>query len=331
MRARAGLARVGPYLLVLWAAVTLNFALPHLARGDPVAYLYAGEANALSPERLAVLRAEYGLDRSLLEQYGGFWADVVRGDLGQSIIHNRPVTTVLAEALPWTLLLVGTATVAALTIGTLAGAAAGWRRGSRRDAGLVAGVLALDAMPGFWIGMLLINVFALQLGWLPSFGAAPIDATGVEGAMQVARRLVLPAATITLATLGSIFLLARAAMVATLDEPFIRLARAKGLTDRRIELRHALRNALLPVYTNAILSVGAMVSGAVVVETVFGYPGIGRLIYDAVIARDYPLLQGAFLLSTVAIVGANLVADLTYPWLDPRVRRARGSDTAEAP
>lgn len=330
MRARAALARAGPYLLVLWAAITLNFTLPHLARGDPVVYLYSGEASALSPERVALLQAEYGLDRSLLEQYGGFWSDVVRGDLGESIEHNRPVTSVLADALPWTLLLVGTATVAALTIGTLAGAAAGWRRGSRRDAGLVAGVLALDAMPGFWIGMLLINVFALRLGWFPSFGAAPITATGIEWMMEVVRRLVLPAATITLATLGSAFLLARAAMVATLDEPFIRLARAKGLTDRRIALRHGLRNALLPVYTNVTLSVGAMLSGAVVVETVFGYPGIGRLIYDAVIARDYPLLQGAFLLSTVAIVGANLIADLTYPLLDPRVRRPRGADTAAA-
>jgi peptide/nickel transport system permease protein len=317
------LARAGSYLLVLWAATTLNFALPHLAAGDPVEYRYAGDANALSPERLAALRAHYGLDRSTLEQYGGFWADVGSGDLGESITHNRPVRDVLGESLPWTLLLVGTATVAAVTLGTLIGAAAGWRRGSRRDAGLVAGVLVLDAMPGFWIGMLLISVFAVRLGWLPSFGGAPMAATGAGWTVEVGRRLFLPAATITLATLGSTFLLARAAMVATLDEPFIRLARAKGLSERRIALRHALRTALLPVYTNATLSVGAMLSGAVVVETVFGYPGVGRLIYDAVIARDYPLLQGAFLLTTVGIVGANLLADLTYPLLDPRVRRPR--------
>lgn len=321
-------ARAGQYLLVLWAATTLNFALPHLAQGDPVAYLYAGETTGLDPEQLAALRAAYGLDRSVVEQYGGFWADVARGDLGESVIHNRPVVDVLAEALPWTLLLVGTATVAAVTIGTLAGAAAGWRRGSRRDAGLVAGVLALDAMPGFWIGMVLISVFAVRLGWLPSFGAAPITASGLEWVVEVARRLFLPAATITLAALGSTFLLARAAMVATLDEPFIRLARAKGLSERRIALRHALRNALLPVYTNATLSVGAVLSGAVVVETVFGYPGVGRLIYDAVIARDYPLLQGAFLLTTLGVVAANLLADLTYPLLDPRVRRGRSSETS---
>ncbi|MGH9039751.1 MAG: ABC transporter permease, partial [Acidimicrobiia bacterium] len=321
MRRRVRAARVGQYLLVIWAAMTLNFALPHLAAGDPVFYRYAGDTSNLSPERLATLRRSYGLDRSTLEQYAGFWADAVQGDLGQSVVHNRPVVALLAEAVPWTLLLVGTGTVAAVGLGILAGAAAAWWRGSRRDAGLVVGVLAVDAMPGFWIGMLLISIFAVRLGWLPSFGAAPDGAEGLAWGAGLARHLVLPAATIALAGFGSMFLLTRAAMVATLDEPFVRLARAKGLSDRRIALRHALRNALLPVFTRAALSVGAILSGALVVETVFAYPGVGRLIYDAVIARDYPVLQGAFLLTTVGMVTANLLADLAYPRLDPRVRR----------
>ncbi|MGQ0774337.1 MAG: ABC transporter permease [Pseudonocardiales bacterium] len=315
------MSRLTQYALVLWVAATINFALPHLAPGDPVGYLYVGPIQGLTEEQLTQIRVGYGLDRPILEQYMGFWTGLARGDLGISVEHNRPVVDLLLERLPWTLALVGLGIVAAAVIGTGLGALAAWRRGSRRDIGLVAGVLALDAMPGFWIGMILISVFAVQLGWFPSFGATEITADGVAAVGELLRRLVLPVVTITLAILGSIFLLARAAMVSVLDEPFVRLARAKGLSERRIALGHALRNALLPVFTNVTVILGTLLSGAVVIETVFAYPGLGRLIYQAVLARDYPLLQGAFLLVTVGIIVVNLLADLTYPLLDPRVRR----------
>ncbi|MDP9020346.1 MAG: ABC transporter permease [Actinomycetota bacterium] len=320
---RRVVTRVGQYALVLWAAATLNFALPHLAPGDPVQYLFSGDANALSGQAREALRAEYGIDGPLVEQYLGYWTGVATGDLGASLRHNRPVTDVLLERLPWTLALVGMATVLSAVLGTLAGVTAAWRRGGRRDVGLVSGLLVVDAMPGFWIGMLLIAVFAVELGWLPSFGAVPLTATdgGLVWVGEVTRRLVLPVATITLATLGSTFLLARASMLATLDQPYILLAEAKGAPPRTIAYRHALRNALLPVTTNVMLGLGVLLSGAVVVETVFSYPGLGRLIYEAVIARDYPLLQGAFLLVTVGVVAANALADAVYPVLDPRVRR----------
>jgi peptide/nickel transport system permease protein len=317
-------ARIGQYALVLWVAATLNFALPRLAPGDPVDYLYAGDAQGLSVEHLDRLRVGYGLDGPVLEQYAAFWSGLVQGDLGLSVEYNRPVVDVLAERMPWTLVLVGTATVLSAVLGTVLGAWAAWRRGSKRDAGTVAGVLALDAMPGFWIGMILISVFAVQLGWFPSYGAAPITGDGGSWLGEVLSRMVLPSATLVLATLGGFFLLARAAMVGVLDEPFIRLAQAKGLSERRVGLRHALRNALLPVFTNATLAAGALLSGAVVVESVFSYPGVGKLIFDAVTVRDFPLLQGAFLLTTLGIVAANLLADLTYPLLDPRVRRGPG-------
>jgi peptide/nickel transport system permease protein len=314
------LVRAGQYVLVLWAAATLNFALPHLAPGDPVTYLYAGEEQGLTPAQLAEIRASYGLDSPLIEQYAAFWGGLARGDLGLSVEYNRPATEVVLDHLPWTVTLVGAATVLSVLIGTLLGAWAAWRRGSRREVGSVLGVLALDAMPGFWIGMVLIAVFAVQLGWFPSYGAAAIDATGMEWLAAAAARMALPLATLVLATLGGYFLLTRAAMTTVLDEPFIRLARAKGVSERRIALRHALRNALLPVYTNFTLAVGVLLSGSVV-ETVFAYPGLGGLIFNAVTVRDYPLLQGAFLVATVGIVAANLLADLTYPLLDPRVRR----------
>lgn len=318
------LGRVGQYLLVLWAALTINFVLPHLAPGDPVDYL-AGDATALNVAQRAQLRAEYGLDGSLGEQYGRYWQRMAHADLGISVRHSRPVVGVLAERLPWTLVLVGTATVLSAVVGTLAGAAAARRRGTPLDVGLVGGLLLLDAMPGFWIAMVLVAVFAVELGWLPSFGAVPLAGAGIGLAWlaEVARRLILPVSTITLATVGSTFLLARASMLAALDQPYVLMAEAKGVGPRGVVYRHALRNALLPVSTHATLNLGALLSGAVVVETVFAYPGVGRLIYEAVIARDYPLLQGAFLLVTTGVVGANVVADLVYPLLDPRVRRGR--------
>jgi peptide/nickel transport system permease protein len=318
-------AKAAQYALVLWVAATLNFLLPHLAPGDPVQYLYGGDALGLSPEAVQQVRAGYGLDRPLPEQYLAFWAGLLRGDLGRSVQFNRPVVDVLAEYLPWTVALVGGATVLALIVGVGLGTWAAWNRGRRRDAGTVAGVLVLDSMPGFWIGMILIAVFAVGLGWFPSYGAAAIDAEGAAWLADAVQRTVLPATTLALATFGGFFLLTRAAMVTVLDEPFVRLARAKGVPEGRIALHHALRTALLPVWTNLSLVLGTLLSGAVVVETVFAYPGLGRLIFDAVSARDHPLLQGAFLLVTLGIVVANAFADLTYPLLDPRVRTAGAS------
>jgi peptide/nickel transport system permease protein len=234
------------------------------------------------------------------------------------------VLDVLGDRIRWTLLLILPALVLKTIIGTILGALAAARRGSRRDLGLLAGMLALDSMPAFWTGMILISVFAVQLGWLPSFGAMPLAVGGgpVTLALEIGRRMILPVTTITLATVGAIFLLSRAAMLATLGEDYVLMARAKGLSERTVVFGHALRNALLPVYTGLTLSLGALASGTVVVETVFSYPGLGRVIYEGVLARDYPLLQGAFLLVTVSIVVMNLVADLTYPLLDPRIRRA---------
>lgn len=313
--------RVGQYALVLWAAVTLNFALPHLAPGDPVDYLYGGAQQSLDPKYVAQMRADYGLDRPILEQYLSFWSSLIHGDLGMSVQHNRPVTEILWEKLPWTLALVGIGTLLAFVIGTLLGTWAAWRRGTARETGTVVGVLAVDSTPGFFIGMVLIAVFSVQLGWFPSYGASAITSSGGDRLLEVASRMVLPVATLTIAGIGGFFLMTRAAMVGVLDEPFIRLARAKGLGEFRVAVGHALRNAVLPVYTTLTLSIGVLLSGAVVVESVFSYPGLGKLTYDAVTARDYPLLQGAFLLATIGIIAANLLADLTYPLLDPRVRR----------
>lgn len=320
---RRAATRLLPYVAVLWAAITLNFLLPHLAPGDPME-LFSGEASALSAEQRDRLRVDYGLEGSLVEQYGRSWVRLAHGDLGTSVRYSRPVAEVLLDRLPWTLALVGSATAIATVMGVFAGAFAARRRGRRRDVVAVVGLMALDSMPGFWIGMMLVAVFAVHLGWLPSFGAIPLDVAGLSPVviLEMGRRLVLPLATLVLATVGTTFLLARGAMVTALDAPYVQLAEAAGLSLRRIVYRHALRNALLPVSTHLAVTVGALLSGAVVVETVFAYPGLGRVTFEAVQARDYSLLQGAFLLVTVAVVGANALADLAYPRLDPRVRRA---------
>ena len=327
MRRLAG--RVGQYAMVLWAALSLNFLLPHLAPGDPTNY-FAGEANSLSAASRERIRVEYRLDGSLAEQYGRYWGRLARGDLGVSVRHSRPVAQVLAARIPWTLALVGTSITLTSVLGIALGAAAARRRGRPRDLALVGGVLLVDAMPGFWIGMVLIAVFAVQLGWLPSFGAVPLqmEAGSAAWLAEVARRMVLPVATTVLATIGSTLLLARAATVSALESPYVLLAEATGLSPARVLFRHALRNALLPVFTNLALGVAFLLSGAVVVETVFSYPGLGRMTYEAVVARDYPLLQGAFLLVSAGVVVANLAADLVYPLLDPRVRRLRAPAAA---
>jgi peptide/nickel transport system permease protein len=320
---REGGARLAQYALVVWIALTLNFALPRLAPGDPLDYLFGQEVNTLTPAQKEQVLRELRLDRPVVEQYVGYFTGIVRGDLGRSIRYRAPVVDVLLDRIRWTLALIVPALILKAIIGTVLGAVAAWRRGSSRDLGLLTTMLVLDSMPAFWTGMILISVFAVQLGWLPSFGAMPLGASDdtLTLAVEIGRRLILPVTTITLATVGAIFLLARASMLTTLGEDYVMMAQAKGLSERAVVLRHALRNALLPVYTSLTLSLGVLASGAVVVETVFSYPGLGRVIYEGVLARDYPLLQGAFLLVTIGVVAANLLADLTYPLLDPRVRR----------
>lgn len=325
MQDRSWISRLGQHATVLWVAITLNFALPRLAPGDPALVMFTGEGDP-SPEELAELGALYGLDEPVLTQYSKFWLNLLHGDLGLSTGHNRPVSEVLLERLPWSLVLVGLGLIGAILVGTLLGAISAWRRESgraARDKGMLVTVLAIDSMPGFWIGMLLIAFFSAHLGWLPSFASAALpDGTGAA-LFESVRRLIMPVLTMVITSMGTYYLLARASMGTVLGEPFIRLARAKGLPERTVATKHALRTALLPITTNAAMAAGALVSGAVVVETVFSYPGLGKVIADAVGARDYPLLQGAFLLATLGVIVANIAADLLYPLLDPRVRSSR--------
>ena len=317
------LGRVGQYGLVLLVAMTFNFALPRAMPGSPLRYLAGEDVGLLTPAQVADLRASYGLDRPLGAQYLAYLGDVVRGAWGFSYQLGKPVAEAIRERLPWTLLLVGSSLLVATAFGIVAGAIAAWRRGGRFDTAALSGAILVDALPTFWLGMLFVAVFAVSWRLLPVFGAYTPwgDRSGWPFVLDVARHLVLPATTLTLASLSGTFLVMRYAMLDVLGQDFVRTARAKGLPERRVVLGHAVRNALLPVSTVVFLNLGFLVGGATVVETVFAYPGVGTLLYQAVLARDYPVLQGAFFMLTVSVLLANALADAVYPLLDPRVRR----------
>jgi peptide/nickel transport system permease protein len=312
--------RVLEYGLTFLAAASINFLLPYLAPGDPLIYVIGPEATELSPEQRQEELARYGLDEPLAVRYWDYLTGALHGDLGTSLTYGQPVSDVLATRLPWTLLLVGSALLIAAVLGTLFGAISAWHEGDRTDVGLMSVIVFAMSAPGFWVAMLFIAVFAAWLGWFPSHGLRSSSAgvSAFDSAGDIIWHLTLPVVTLTLVRLGSIYLIARNSIIGTLTEDFLVLSRAKGLSNRELLYRHAVPNSLLPVYTRFTLQVGVAIGGAVVIETVFAYPGIGRVIFEGAIERDYPLLQGAFLVLTVTVIAANLVADLTYPFIDPR-------------
>lgn len=316
----------GQYLLVVVAAVLLNFALPRLAPGGPIEYLAPPANGLVSDAQRQEILSLYDLEGSNGEQFVSYVSNLSRGDLGTSIRQGRPVKDVIGDRILWSLLLVGTAVVASSALGIWTGFAAGWRRGSRRDASLLSGVLAVDALPAFFVGLMLLLVFSVKLGWFPVYGAVSLEELdGFARILDIGRRLVLPATTLTLVGLGSVFVVARSAMITETGEDYVFMARAKGLGERAVR-RHARRNALLPVSTVSLLGFSTLVGTATIVETVFAYPGLGSLGFAAVRSRDFPLLQGVFLLFALVAIAVNLANDLLYPLLDPRLRQARSTE-----
>jgi peptide/nickel transport system permease protein len=316
--------RLAEYLLVLVVAITLNFMLPRLMPGDPLKNILGDGIERLSPEEVAAARARFALDRPLHVQYLAYWSDLLRGDFGYSYQKQRPVGEMVLSVLPWTLLLAGSALVISSVAGVVLGAISAWRRAGWTDVSLLWSMITLNSLPSFWLGMLLVSVVAVQWQLLPSFGAvtAASGYTGWAKVVDIAEHALLPVLTLALVGIPNVYITMRYTMLGVLGEDFIRTARAKGLRDSRVLYGHVLRNALLPVATVVALRLGFIFGGTVVVETVFSYPGLGRLIFDAVGARDYPVMQAAFLLFTVAVLFSNLLADLLYPWLDPRTKTA---------
>jgi peptide/nickel transport system permease protein len=320
--ARAG--RALQYLLVLVIAVTLNFLLPRFMPGNPLALIAGVDVGLLAPEQRAELVRNAGLDQPLIAQYFAYWGDLFRLDFGFSYRQSRPIVDMIAERLPWTLLLTGASLALSAVVGIVLGAISAWRRGRPADVGLLSFMIALESLPSFWLGMLLVSVFAVQLGWLPSFGSVTPAGRleGLDAVWDVASHAVLPVITLAVLSIPGIYLTMRYSTLSVLGEDFIRTARAKGASESRVLFRHVARNALAPVVTVLALRLGYAFGGTVVIETVFSYPGLGRLVFESVSGRDYPVMQAAFLIFTVAVLLANLLADLLYPLLDPRTRTA---------
>lgn len=294
--------------------------------GDPLAYL-TGEnpdmPTRMTEEEREMRLAEYGLDKPLLEQYLNYMVGLSRGDLGWSIYYNNHVLEEILVRLKWTLLLTGTSTVIYMLLGIFLGAESAWARGKTKDIGCLTSILTISSFPSFFLGTLFVIFFAFKLGLFPLGGAKTIGvsyANPLEETLDILHHLVLPVATLIIAHIGGTYLLMRNSMLSVLGADYILSARAKGLSERYIRNRHAIKNALLPVVTMAALMVGFMIMGTIFVEKVFTYPGIGLLLYESVLRRDYPLIQGIFLFIAISVVTANFIADMVCIWLDPRVR-----------
>jgi peptide/nickel transport system permease protein len=319
---------VAPYLLsrlaqavpLVLGILVVNFLIVRLAPGDPVLAL-VGDFPA--PEAyVQQLRQDMGLDRPLATQLWLYLGTVLQGDLGYSFAQQRPVLTVIGERLGPTLLLAGTAWVLAGIVGVAAGVVAALGRRSPVDHATTVVALVGFSMPVFWLGQLLMLLFSITLGWLPAQGmrATRHEYTGVRHLLDVGAHLVLPALALSTRFLGANARLTRASMLEVLGRDFVTTARAKGAPESSVVLRHGLRNALLPVVTIMGLELGLLLTGSALVETVFAWPGVGRLLFDSIATRDFPVIQGIFLVVSMTVVGANLLTDALYAYLDPRIR-----------
>jgi len=320
------LRRAAFYLFTLWAAITINFFLPRMMKGDPITAYLARNQGTVSPEAIESLKILFGLntDRSLWQQYIDYWGLLLSGDLGRSLSKGlAPVSEVIADALPWTLGLVGIATLISFFVGTSIGTYIGWKRGSKAEF-LVPVTTFLSTVPYFWLGLIMIAVFSTTLGWFPASHA--YDKTVQPGfnwefISNVIYHGTLPALTIVITSLGGWILGMRNMMITVLDEDYITVAQAKGLSPRNVVVHYAARNAVLPQLSSFALSLGFIVGGTLIMEMIFSYPGLGLRLFEATLAKDYPLMQGIFLVITLSVLVANIIADMAYAALDPRTRQ----------
>jgi len=324
------LRRLGFYLVALWASLTVNFILPRLAPGDPASVLVANMQGKVNPQQLQALKELLGVtNESIWTQYVRYLNNLLHGDLGISTTYfPAPVGTVIGQSLPWTLSLVGVATIISFTLGTLIGALVAWRRDSLLDSALTPFLTFLSAIPYFWLALLLLYVLGYTLNWFPLNGAYDayhlVPGFSADFIASAAQHAFLPVLAIVVSSIAGWLLAMRNSMMTTLSEDYVLMAQAKGLTEWRVMLAYAARNAVLPSVTGFALSLGFVISGSLLTEIVFSYPGVGFILLTASQHEDYPLMQGIFLLIAVTILASNFLADLVYVYLDPRVRHERG-------
>ncbi|MBK9674190.1 MAG: ABC transporter permease [Betaproteobacteria bacterium] len=319
-RTRFLLIRIVKAAVVVFAIAVANFFLVRMAPGDP-AQVLAGQSGAADEKYLAQLRQQFGLDQPMHTQFVIHMSNTARLDLGYSHRQQQPVAQLIAERLPATLLLTGCAFALSISAGVMLGVWSARKVGTWTDSAITTGALLFYATPIFWAGLLLVLVFSVQLEWLPAYGMSTIGGSlaGAGLVLDVARHAVLPVLTLSLFYMAIYARLTRASMLEVSQMDFVKTARAKGLTEHEVMYRHVLRNALLPVITYAGIHAGGLVGGSIVVETIFAWPGIGRLAFEAVSQRDYSVLLGIFLVISILVVIINLLTDLLYAAVDPRI------------
>ena len=326
---RFALRRLGFFVFTLWAALTINFLLPRLMPGNPALAMLSKFHGELTPQTLKALDILFGVNthKSLPAQYVSYLHQVATGNFGISLdFYPKSVSSVIGSAIWWTVGLVGVSTVLAFTLGTGLGIVAAWHRGGRLDSILPPAFVITSAIPYFWMGMVFVLVFGISLHWLPYVGGYYVstDTPSLSPTFlgDVLAHAVLPGLALVVTTIGTWILTMRNTMITTLAEDYVRMARAKGLPGRRIMVDYAARNAILPNLTGFAMSLGFVVSGAILIEYVFNYPGVGFMLLQAVQGEDYPLMQALFLLITLAVLLAILLADIATALLDPRTRTA---------
>jgi peptide/nickel transport system permease protein len=319
--------RVLFYVVALWASLTINFFLPRLMPGDPVGAFVSRfrDVIANNPHILDAIRIELGASKDpLWKQYFEYLGNIVHGNFGVSYSqYPSRVSDIIATTLPWTIVLAGTATVLAFLIGTFLGIVAAWRRGGIVDRVVTPLTMFTYSFPAFFVAMLVLYFLGVQAGWFPlnhAYGDNTQISWNFTFIKSAVDHAVLPVLAFLLVSIGGWLLGMRNVMINTLSEEYVTMAQAKGLSDRRVMLRYAARNAMLPQITSFAITVGYIITGLVLIEDVFAYPGVGYTLVQAVQSNDYPLMQALFLLITLAVLGANFVADLLYIRLDPRVR-----------
>lgn len=322
---RSLLSRLLQGLALVLAVVVLNFLLVHAAPGDPVETI-AGASGGMSPELMAQLRTQYGLDKPLPVQLGVYLGKVLSGDLGYSYFFNLPVISMIGERVPATLLLVVSSVLLAFVVGTTLGVLASNKPNGPLSQFITVLSMVGFAAPVFWMGIMLVILFASVIPILPVSGMRSVDSVSsghffdIRDVIDVSYHLVLPTLTLSLVYLAQYSRLSRSSMLDVLGSDFIRTARAKGLAERVVMYKHALRNALLPVVTVLGLQFGNVMAGAILVETVFNWPGLGRLAFDSVLRRDYPTILGVLLFSSIVVIVMNILTDLAYRLIDPRIQ-----------
>ena len=321
------LRRIGFYAIAFWAALTLNFLIPRLMPGDPFTSLVGSFRGQITPQQTQALELLFGVNNheSWWSQYWDYLTNLAHGQLGTSFSHfPSSVSDVIGGGLQWTLVLVGVSTLLSFTIGTLLGILAAWRRGSWLDNVLAPSLTFLQAIPYFWLALILLYGLGWKLGWFPLYGAYGFDVDpgwNLNFLLDAANHAILPALTIVLSSIAGWMLGMRNAMLNTLAEDYVLMAQAKGLSERRVMITYAALNAILPNITGFAIAIGFVIGGALLTEIIFSYPGIGLILLQGVQGHDYPLMQAIFLLIAIGVLLANFLADLFYVFLDPRVRQ----------